>query len=80
MQDIRVKQEYDEKRADKQRRHNGFSRKIRIVGVVFVRRIILLKIRSVHNNLKYQRNCYFSINCFDRPSETLTASIDNTKI
>ena len=72
--------EIAEKCADKQRRHNGFSRKVGIVGVVFVCRCVLLRIRSVHNNLKYQRNRYFSINRFDRPSETLTASPDNTKI
>ena len=40
MQDIRVKQEYDEKRADKQRRHNGFRKEVGIVGVVSVSRIV----------------------------------------
>lgn len=62
MQDIRVKQEYDEKRADKQRRHNGFGRKIGIVGVVFVSRIVCFKIGSVHNIvLKCLRNTDFSM-------------------
>ena len=40
MQDIRVKQEYDEKRADKQRRHNGFRGEVGIFGVVFVIHIV----------------------------------------
>lgn len=39
MQDIRVKQEYDEKRVDKQRRHNGFRKEVGIVGVVSVSHI-----------------------------------------
>ena len=62
MQDIRVKQEYDEKRADKQRRHNGFGRKIGIVSVVFVSRIVCVKIGSMHSIiLKYLRNADFSM-------------------
>ncbi len=40
MQDIRVKQEYDEKRADKQRRHNSFRKEVGIVGVVSVSHIV----------------------------------------
>lgn len=62
MQDIRVKQEYDEKRADKQRRHNGFRREIGIVGVVFVSRIVCVNIGSMHNIiLKYLKNADFSM-------------------
>lgn len=62
MQDIRVKQEYDEKRADKQRRHNGFRGEVGIVGVVFVSRIVCVNIGSMHNIiLKCLRNTDFNM-------------------
>ena len=62
MQDIRVEPVYNKKRADKQRRHNGFGRKIGIVGVVFVSRIVCVNIGSMHNIiLKYLKNADFSM-------------------
>ena len=63
MQDIRVEPVYNKKRADKQRRHNGFRGEVGIVGVVFVSCIVCINIGSVHNIiLKYFRNMDFSMN------------------